>query len=53
MKESNQKKEDCAHPFYTTEKHTIELLCNIGDIEHCNECKKFYHLDWVKKDHES
>lgn len=53
MNDDEQRKENCAHAFFTTEKHTIEVLCNIGDVDNCKDCKKFYHLDWLKEDMET
>lgn len=45
-----QKKEDCAHCIFTTEKHTIEVSCNIGDIADCKNCDKFEHYQWMKEE---
>ena len=43
-------KENCAHCFINEK---LEDCCNIGNIQKCNECSKFYHNDWLKSDMES
>jgi len=56
MKNNKQKKENCAHAFisYMTKKYGFKgkYYCNIGDINKCETCKKFYHHDWLKSDME-